>query len=348
MTQQEPRQQDTPQPDPPWAYTPRRQRIGNAYPTVREVVDVFKNLWWGPSREDAGITEFLAQRYPLADVDPRLRIGFVGDVLPAFDREIVIGEDLQGFLSDCDYLALNLEGVPSDDRWVFNAYKHSPEIIDMLAGLFPPERTIVCLANNHAGDCGWRAFADWRRSLRDAGFLTLGQRDEPRLTLPAGVLLANGTQWSNVPAPYLATLDMAAGAAGIDDEAKLNILLPHWGWEMRLYPPPRLLQMADELLPRWDAIIGTHSHCPQPITLRQGKLLATSLGNFHRGDGAERAMHGLALKVTAGPDAGGVWRIGEAQWTFVRPAIAGQRITMDAAEACRFFAQEPVSRPYSA
>ena len=46
----------------------------------------------------------------------------------------------------------------------------------------------------------------------------------------------------------------------------MNIFYPHWGYDLELYPRTSTIKKGRELLTYFDAIIGHHTHAPQPIT----------------------------------------------------------------------------------
>ncbi len=309
--------------------------IGHAYTWPLEAV-VFWNKVFGPVRRHQALTTFAPRNCQLAEIEPQLRLAFLGDLLPGHKYRYQLGEHLHEFLSGADYLVLNLEGVVADRSPVLNALRHEPWILTFLADVFPPEQTVLLCANNHAADCGVSVFDRFYEDLRARGFHVVGRRDEPFLLLPQGVQLANGSEWLNVRRPCITRLDEAAV---VDRHgAKFRILCPHWGLEMALYPSPRQVERARRLLEGWDLIVGHHPHCPQPIAIEQGRLVAYSLGNFARGDGGERGWHGAALRVEIGPDATGQWRVGKSQWTFTRQTPQANRtLRIDTAATCRFF-----------
>jgi hypothetical protein len=230
---------------------------------------------------------------------------------------------------------LNLEGTIGDGPGVLNSVRHERRILDFLTDLFPPPRTIVLCANNHAADCGKRGLVGTCRELHGRGFLVAGG-GEPSILLPEGVQISNGSEWLNVRRPFVPRLTEADEAWS--DTAKFRIFCPHWGTEMTLFPSPRQIARARGLAARWDMILGHHPHCPQPVAQENGRLVAYSLGNFARGDGGERGWHGAAVRTTLGPNAAGQWRLGEAEWTFIAQSPAGRTgLLIETAERCRFF-----------
>src|SRR5690606_22576577 len=105
-------------------------------------------------------------------VMPRIKLGFIGDIMILEGMDLRIGEDIRRFFSDTDFLVGNFEGtiVTGHRKQVFMAQAHTEEILDHLSKLFPPERTVLSCANNHTGDYGWDGFCESYRRLQDYGF----------------------------------------------------------------------------------------------------------------------------------------------------------------------------------
>lgn len=59
------------------------------------------------------------------------------------------------------------------------------------------------------------------------------------------------------------------------------VLLPHWGYELELYPLPMHRQLAFAAVEAGaDAVIGAHSHCVQGIEVYRGAPIVYGLGNW--------------------------------------------------------------------
>jgi len=242
----------------------------------------------------------------------------VGDLLPTRRAAVQIGDDVREFLRSADVLVANFEGtivdrpVPS----VFMGQAHSPAVLDLLAELFPPERTVLSCANNHAGDYGWAQFCrSWQR-LEDRGFTVIGRADRPGVILDGQLAIASGTTWSNQPCDYVCRLHEAADLSA---HAAFRVLCPHWGYELHHYPDPEQVDLARRLLGRWDLVVGHHSHCPQPVTLLDAgtdtrRAVAYSLGNFTFGLDLRHHRRGLVLKLSVGPRPDGRWAVGRLEW----------------------------------
>ncbi|MDV3240634.1 MAG: CapA family protein [Methylocaldum sp.] len=274
-----------------------------------------------PPRSHGPFEEFVPDNSVINTVMPRIKLGFIGDIMILEGMDLRIGEDIRRFFSDTDFLVGNFEGtiVTGHRKQVFMAQAHTEEILDHLSKLFPPERTVLSCANNHTGDYGWDGFCESYRRLQDYGFITVGRRDEPSVLIDGKVNIVGCTRWSNQKCEFVATIDE------VDDyfagDAEFNILYPHWGYEMQLRPKYHQVLHGRRLLNMWDMIIGHHSHCPQPVELcetnRNTRLLAYSLGNFCSSENRGDTPIGIILKADIGPDSNGVWGVGRMNWEFI-------------------------------
>lgn len=295
----------------------------------------------GPSRRHAGLTPSVPSGTIANAIQPALTLAFVGDVLPFRGAAFRVSGALHGFLASADVLVANLEGTIIEGRppRVFMGQAHGATVIDFLASTFPPDRTVLTCANNHAPDYGWGAFERSRAMLAAHGFRTIGGVDAPATLVGGGVGVAAGTDWLNRPAGFVQGLDPAPPAPR---GAVFRVLCPHWGHELESFPRPSQVRRTDRLLDGWDMIVGHHSHCPQPVTLRGGsegggegrarRLVAYSLGNFTFGYDLRHHLHGLALKVSVGPRPDGSWAAGHIEWR--RTAIRFAR-SAAVVELCR-------------
>jgi hypothetical protein len=282
-------------------------------------------LWFvhnvaGPSARHAGLTRNVPSGTIANPICPKLTMAFVGDVLPFRGTRFRVSEELRAFLAAADVLVANFEGTIVEGRppHVFMGQPHSPDVVDFLADLFPPNRTVLTCANNHAADYGAELFARSQELLAAAGFRTIGSIAAPGILID-GVEIAAGTDWMNRPAAYVQRLDYSRPTAAA---AGFRVLVPHWGHELEAAPRPRQIQQAAGLLKQWDMIVGHHSHCPQPVSLLNERLVAYSLGNFTFGYSLRHHLRGLVLKVSVGPheSGGGRWAAGRIEW---RPITIG-------------------------
>ncbi|MFX0097898.1 MAG: CapA family protein [Candidatus Hodarchaeota archaeon] len=295
-----------------------------------------KNNIFGPSKKYKELTSFVPQDVRLNAIEPKIKLGFIGDILPMGEKKLAFDSNLNGFLQDTDFLIGNFEGTISEADKVFMSQAHSERILADLEELFPPERIVLSLANNHSGDFGWNEFSRSSQILKNHGFLTIGESDKSSIMLEKTVNLSTATRWSNRPCSYISDLNDVEKS--FNPEAKFNILYPHWGYELQLYPNPGQIRLGRKLLEEWDMIIGHHSHCPQPVTNESKKLLAYSLGDFSIGKNLRKYLYGMVIKTEIGPNNQGEWRAGEVEWRFIRIQHLGKfKTEIRLTRKCIFF-----------
>jgi hypothetical protein len=282
----------------------------------------------GPSQRHRTRVSWLPRRTRLAAITPTLRVVFVGDLLPLPRRGIRVADEVRHLLAGADLVVGNLEGTLATGplRPVFMGQTHTPALLDFLAELVPPDRTVLTCANNHAGDYGPAAFEASVQRVEDTGIRTLGRATSPSLAPHPMFVLTSATAWSNRPAAVVEHLDrvtvppVPVGA--------LSVLCPHWGWEFEAFPRPAQIAAARRMLERWDLIVGHHSHCPQPVSTEavrgESRLVAWSLGNFTAPFWVGPHRRGLVLTLSLGPDAQGRWQVGEVGWDAVALRFPGR------------------------
>ncbi|MFZ5757876.1 MAG: CapA family protein [Pseudomonadota bacterium] len=304
--------------------------------SARETVGLLWRNLAGPSRANPAGQAFLPQQAVFNDIEPAITVGFAGDIMMMFNRKLAFGAGLRHFFADCDHVLANLEGVITDLPKRGPDQKHTPDIIDALATLAAPERMLLSVANNHCGDFGATACRDSMAMFADRGFHLFGMAETPYADPAPQLRVVTGTQWSNRGGDHLAWLEnperhVRPGA--------VNILFPHWGHEMLCYPRAGLHAQARHWLEHFDAIIGHHSHTPQPVsavpTAQGSKPVAWSLGDFCFGLGyrhwpaLKHYPWGIVVKMRLGPRRNGShagWAVGELQWRFTdcAPQPSGQ------------------------
>lgn len=311
--------------DPGWDDNVETRYFSQPYGLIDGLEWIFHVLIKPPGNHP-NLEGFIPRDCRLNAIEPRIRLALVGDIMVLNGQDFGIGEDVRAFVRDADFLLANFEGTLDgpDIEPVFMGQTHAADILDLLAGFFPPSRTVLSCANNHAGDYGREAFDRSCRQLRERGFAVVGRRDEPAALLDGTVNVAACTYWSNQPCRFVASAaELGRYRAA---EAKFNLLFPHWGYEMQLYPKTRQIREARALLAAWDMIVGHHSHCPQPAEAHRidgnDRLLAYSLGNFCVGGKPSSAHSGMILKLELGPDAQGRWAVGETRWRFLELGAA--------------------------
>jgi hypothetical protein len=254
-------------------------------------------------------------------VNPIMKLGFVGDIMVIKDIDFVINKDVKSFFYDVDVMIGNFEGIvlTQPRKHVFMAQQHSERVLSILRDFFPPAKTILACANNHSGDYGWSGFKLSRQRIQDFGFTTIGSRDQPAALINEKVNIAACTKWSNQDCNFVATLEESNKY--FLEFGAFNILYPHWGYEMQLLPKTPQRLYGEQLINIWDAVIGHHSHCPQPISLfTKGslkKMMAYSLGNFISTDYIKTLPVGIILKFEIGECLHGGWGVGRIDWELI-------------------------------
>ena len=315
-------------PPPGWQREPRRRWLSQPYSWCEAAWWVAKNLF-GPSRAHPGLVPPLDNDVRAEAITPNVAVAFLGDIMPLGAREFVVGDDVKAFFAGADLLVGNFEGTVIDGRPPsrFLGQAHTRATIDLLADLFSPERTLLTCANNHAGEYGWELSAKSQQMLEARGFRVFGRADEPAALVDGRLLIAAGTAWTNRRWGYAARLEAIEQLAEVD--AAFRIACPHWGYELEAYPRPAQVAHAGRLLRRWDAIVGHHSHWPQPVTLYHTvagpRLVAYSLGNFTFGVTFSKHLRGTILRLELGPRADGQWAVGRVAWRPTRIRFVGRR-----------------------
>ena len=77
----------------------------------------------------------------------------------------------------------------------------------------------------------------------------------------------------------------------------LQFVFLHWGHEFFYYPQTGQIIQANELLKRFDFIVGHHPHTYQPTLYDENKFCSYSLGNFYIYFKKKMLQKGKILKV---------------------------------------------------
>ncbi|MEA2070752.1 MAG: CapA family protein [Asgard group archaeon] len=312
---------------------------------VRETLIYLWNNFFGPSKKYATLTNWIPKKTIFNSLDKKLSIAFIGDILPLFGKNLVFHSSLKQFLIDADYLVGNFEGViPSNLSKGYFKMAHSEAILDQLANLKSPEKFLLNCANNHAGDFHSKQFFQTVKILKEQSFKPFGFSGAEYLILENKVAISSYSTWMNKPFSHHNTLDDIEKY--YQDNSVFNILYPHWGYELYLYPTPRQKVLAKKHLQKWDILIGHHSHTPQPVTIEstktRKKLVAYSLGNFCFGRGFLPKYHwGLILKITLGKNKEDEWEIGLIDWSFLHMYFNREnQILLYLPANCPFFSKD--------
>ena len=162
---------------------------------------------------------------------------------------------------------------------------------------------VLNLANNHAADFGLGAAARTRESVLRAGFGAVGAGKDETMAAAPQIVTVKGmriaflafTTWTNGNVPigpggavsFVEEQDLvrravpAVLAARAVHRADFVVLSLHWGNEYRPHPEDLQRKQARFLSDCGaDVILGSHPHVWQDVEIRNGRVIAYSLGNF--------------------------------------------------------------------
>ena len=255
--------------------------------SLGEMVGIIRRNFSGVNRKkNAGIVAPAPRTMPIDEtLSPNLKIGFIGDIMDLSSKSLTYGPRLRDFLGACDLLVGNFEATihhqkKRDGTWWGTPQPQAERIIEDLAGLFPPEKFFLSLANNHSGDYTKSVFDRSCRLLTDAGFPLFGMRGTPFIDIHESVRIVTGTMWSNQIADDVLYLPEAENIAQLTRGGAVNVMYPHWGYELEAYPRQFIVDLAERYADDFDAVIGHHAHNPQPVTWLKNKPVAFGLGDF--------------------------------------------------------------------
>lgn len=213
-----------------------------------------------------------------------------------------ISPELLKIMNDADIMVANNEftytkrGTPlAGKAWTFRA---DPARVSLLKEMGVD---VALLANNHAYDYGEDSLLDTMQTLKDAGIRYFGAGNnlaEAKAPLYVTVedktvaFVAASRAEKNFKTPQ-ATEDMpgillcyepALFVESIKEarqHADYVIAVVHWGTEYSNDLEQVQIDTAKLYIDAGaDAVIGAHSHCPQPIDFYNGKPIVYSLSNF--------------------------------------------------------------------
>lgn len=289
------------------------------------------NLWeglgclyrerYGPGRRGVRVPYLPKDCLVNEGISEELTVGFVGDILDTQGLPARVGDDVVDFFSNCDALVGNFESTITDLPGHGTSVRHDPRIIAALARLFPAEATYLSVANNHAGDFPPQVLFDSIRRLEEHGFTVFGWNERPHVDIGASLRVIGATDWSNAASDTVAMLEKQT-IAPLKKPGAYNILFPHWGYELELYPRREMLRKAAAWSQGFEAVMAHHGHTPRAIYAldrapgQPRPLIADSLGDFICGFSARWYHYGMVAKITLGKDAHGSRAVGRLAWEF--------------------------------
>lgn len=300
----------------------------------REALGLVRRNLLGAARDNPAGLRYAPRHFALNAITPRLTLGFGGDVMSMFDRPLSFATPVAQFFKSCDHVLLNFEGVITDQRQISPDQKHTRPILDAITQLAPRERLVLSLANNHTGDFGEDACRRCVDLLKAEGFTSFGLAENPVIDLGDHLRLVTGTRWSNRHGAHLAWLEDPARHVR---PGGINVLYPHWGYELELFPRAMLVAQMRQWLRSFDAVVGHHSHTPQPLGVERNdqgvaRLAAYSLGDLCFGMAWRNLptfkyyAFGMVARATMGPlvHDPAQWALGEVDWSFVECCFLGR------------------------
>ena len=261
-------------------------------------------------------------------------------------------DKISGYIKSKDYSVVNLE-TPIHNRQ-YQQDKPFPPIFSTDPGYIKELKNagfkMCTTANNHALDQGSGGVIDTINYLNGLGFDHMGiynnyidkQHRQGLVKNINGINVGfiNYTYKSRDPKPednkgynivvnYIDLDHMRSEIEVIKNKgAEFIVCCAHTGVEHTSTPSQKQKELFNNILDLGvDAVIGTHSHTIQPIELKNGKLIAWSLGNFVSGmkinhKGLKDVHGGLMLIIDLYKDILGVVKIKKARYklTFNDPA----------------------------
>jgi poly-gamma-glutamate synthesis protein (capsule biosynthesis protein) len=189
---------------------------------------------------------------------------------------------------------VNLECVVSERGTAAAGQRYSLraplEAIRVLAGA---NINAVGLANNHAADFGHEGLLDSIARLRASDIATVGAAEtQEDAYAPHFFTTRNGTRAAVIALSDFKAKNANVASAGERErvaqaiaaaraEAAFVLCLVHWGDENTEKVTERQRELARWLIDHnVDAVVGSHSHCIQPMDFYHGRPVVYSLGNL--------------------------------------------------------------------
>ena len=249
------------------------------------------------------------------------------------DFEGTFGGEEAGYTQPRETIAPATEENPNPTNPPMQSFSAPDELAK---NLFDAGIDAVTTANNHAMDRDDAGLFRTINVLRAAGIKTAGTALSMEDFLTPCVIEKNGikiglvgaTQILNGTAPKIDAENRDFALTRLTEEmvksqisactgagAEFIIIMVHWGYEHQSTADGSQRRFAAKLID-WgaDAIIGAHSHCPQPMEWidaeRNGRAISVpvvySLGNFISNMSQEHAKIGVFARISITKDEGGV------------------------------------------
>jgi hypothetical protein len=301
-------------------------KVASPYPLHENIYWVYKNIF--------GLSYFNPKNIntldPVHVVDPDIKteytVVFAGDMLPLYGRPIRFSYPVKQFINSSDAFVGNFEGVittKANPQTFWNVdLKQSRGSLNLFRKFTAPKKVYLSVANNHAFDFGKREFDLSNDLLRDSGVQVFGTEGKPYVDLNPFIRVIAATQWMNKENQGVLWAEEAHHYIHPD---KFNILYPQFGYEFELYPRAKTVEKVAQWLHSFDAVIGHHPHCPQPVTFShqagKSKLVAYSLGTFFADAVTEKYQYGILLKLFLGKNPSGEMALSKIEYRLIRNSV---------------------------
>lgn len=229
-------------------------------------------------------------------------IGFVGDIMP-LPHEVIarVDDRVKAVLHGLNAVVCNLEAPVLDANTYQKPIKGlklafsrdlARRALEALGT--DPDRTYVCVANNHAADYGPQQFRHTVDYLRSVGYQVIGVWPKTVLLMEIGALrigLVPWSYWMNLgwtapcdsPRPVIRTDIMGLDLTQAKVAQKLDFIVgySHWQFEYKHFPRSPFDQVAAQLARAgMDVNVGGHPHVLGPLASAGNSVVHYSLGNF--------------------------------------------------------------------
>lgn len=240
-----------------------------------------------------------------------MQIVAVGDVMPGGvlngTNKSGVSKEIESFLKAADLVVGTLEtAVGNEPSFYEEKMKRLGDVIYVedadLERLKILNIGVVSLANNHFFDLGVDGANHAICLLDQLGILHCGAGGNLEEAQKPAVFEKNGEtfavlgfcDWRDETVGWcpIATKDSPGVNPLVDDYvvaeikkyAKIYnhvIVVPHWGKEYQIWPKPYVVELTKKMLNAGaDVILGSHTHCVQPVVKRKNNVVVYSMGNF--------------------------------------------------------------------
>ena len=313
----------TPSPTPTFSPSPEPELYRASVGIVGDILMMTRQIADAKTETGYDFTEsFLPMKSVLESVD-----------IMCADFEGTFGGEEAGYTQPRETMAPATEENPNPTNPPMQSFSAPDELAK---NLFDAGIDAVTTANNHAMDRDDAGLFRTINVLRAAGIKTAGTALSMEDFLTPCVIEKNGikiglvgaTQILNGTAPGMDAENRAFALMRLTEEmvksqisactgagAEFIIIMVHWGYEHQSTEDESQRRFAAKLID-WgaDAIIGAHSHCPQPMEWidaeRDGRAIRVpvvySLGNFISNMSQEHAKIGVFARIRITRDENGV------------------------------------------